>query len=279
MTVHVLMPVFNRLDDTKSMLACLRRQVLDEPLSIVVVDDGSSDGTEGYLRSQSDVVTLRGDGTLWWGGAIALGLDHLARTAIPGDWVAFVNNDTEIAPDFLQRLLRTARRHGSSAVGSIIRDREVPHRILSIGPRIDPLRFVVGDLLHQGNPQSGDVVTAVDALSGRGVLFPLSAVVSAGGMRPRWLPHYLADYELSLRVKKAGWSLIVDRSAAVLSTAAYGSEVRPKAVLERLFSVRSPSYLPAVAAFWWQASSAVQRLTAPIRLVVFLFFPGLRRTQ
>ena len=52
MTVHVLIPVFNRLEMTKRVLDCLRSQKMDEILNLIVIDDGSSDGTAEFLDSQ-----------------------------------------------------------------------------------------------------------------------------------------------------------------------------------------------------------------------------------
>ena len=218
MTVYAVMPVFNRLDMTRAMLVFLRKQVLDEPLHITVVDDGSTDGTGEFLKNQGDVTTLKGDGNLWWGGCIDLGLQRILRVAAPQDWVLFVNNDTEIQPEFVQHLLDVARSLQPAAVGSVIRDIGPPHRLLSIGPQIDAWGLRVRDVidsrggdvsLHEGSP--------VDALSGRGVLYPVGALRAVGGMRPRWLPHYLADYELSIRVRRAGYKLCVSHMAVVYS--------------------------------------------------------------
>lgn len=72
MTVYALMPVFNRLSMTKTAINCLRLQEFDDKLMIIVVDDGSTDGTQEYLDTQSDIVVLQGDGTLWWGGGYRL---------------------------------------------------------------------------------------------------------------------------------------------------------------------------------------------------------------
>ncbi len=266
MTVHVLMPVFNRLAMTRTMIEQLRGQVLDEALAITVVDDGSTDGTAEFLREQQDVRTLTGDGNLWWGGAIDLGLRHVLPMAGEQDWVLFVNNDTEIRADFVQRLLDAARRHAPAAVGSVVRAIEPPHRLLSVGPRIDPWRFAVVDAGAAAMVESG--VVGVDALSGRGVIYPVAALRAAGGMRPRWLPQYLGDYEVSLRVRAHGWRLLVAGDAAVYSPNEFGSAYRPRSLRERFFSVRSPTYLPAQLAFWWQASGLLGRITLPLRLVV-----------
>lgn len=67
MRVNVIIPVFNRLEHTRKVLEALRRQTIFDALTIVIVNDGSTDGTAGYLQSQSDVIEIRGDGNLWWG--------------------------------------------------------------------------------------------------------------------------------------------------------------------------------------------------------------------
>lgn len=276
MTVHVLIPVFNRLPMTQTMIECLRRQVLDEPLSITVVDDGSTDGTDAYLREQRDVTTLLADGDLWWGGAIDMGLHHILAGASHSDWVLFVNNDTRIDPDFVRLLLDVARGHAPAAVGSVVRHMEAPHQVLSIGPRIHSWTFEVREIRGDELDDVAPGLFSVDALSGRGVLYPVAALRQVRGMRPVWLPHYLADYELSLRVKAAGWKLLVSHAAGVYSRDEYGSSSRSNSLHERLFSARSPNYLPAQLRFWWQASDALGKITFPLRLPLAFLWRRLR---
>lgn len=278
MTVHVLMPVFNRLALTKRVTQCLRDQVADEPLQIVVVDDGSSDGTAEWLVEQSDIRVLHGDGSLWWGGAMDVAVRDTLSTSHPADWILFINNDTTFAPNFVQSLLEVARAQAPAAVGSVIRDEVEPSRLLSIGPILDTWRLRVCDRLPEARTleKNANGVHAVDALSGRGVLFPTEAFRQAGTLRPRWLPHYLADYELSVRIRKAGYKLLVSERAAVLSANEFGNAHRPKSLREELFSVRSASFLPANLLFWWEASSLVERLTLAPRLVIVRLWRKLR---
>ncbi len=276
MTVHVVAPVFNRLALTQTLIACLRRQTVNHTLRVLIVNDGSTDGSADWLAAQSDIDVLRGDGSLFWGGAVDLAVRHLQAKAAPEDWVLLMNNDTIVADDFVQRLLDAALTHAPAAVGSVIRDEADHAHLLSIGANVDAWRLLTRDILDIDKTKATASVVEVDALSGRGVLFPIAGLIAAGGMRPRALPHYLADYEVSVRVRKCGWRLLVLPTAAVYSGDDYGSTRRALSWRDRFFSVRSPLYLPALLVFWWEASSWLQRLTLPFRLLLFVLFPQLR---
>ena len=73
---------------------------------VVVVDDGSIDGTTeaGRARTPSDVTVLqRGDNV---GAAVAMGLDHLARVLDANDLVAVMDGDGQMDADDLLPLCR-----------------------------------------------------------------------------------------------------------------------------------------------------------------------------
>jgi N-acetylglucosaminyl-diphospho-decaprenol L-rhamnosyltransferase len=268
MTVHVLVPVFNRLELTRRVLDCLQNQKVDEPLRLIVIDDGSTDGTANFLATQLKITVLKGDGSLWWGGAIESGLQRVLEDCQLSDWVLLVNNDTQFDANFVQRLLDTARTHAPAAVGSVICNEAVPDQLLSIGPVLDTWRLKVCDKLEQTRLRdSAKGPHPVDALSGRGTLYPVAAFHSAGTMKTAWLPHYLADYELALRVRNAGYKLLVSEATAVLSANEFGNSYQPAGLRDKFLSVRSTYYLPAVLAFWWRASSLVERLTVLPRLI------------
>ena len=90
------MPVFNRLEQTKTALKCIQNQLIDEELRTIVIDDGSTDGTSEYLQQNPSLNVLQGDGSLWWGGSIELGLQYVLREASPDDWILLLNNDTTV---------------------------------------------------------------------------------------------------------------------------------------------------------------------------------------
>jgi hypothetical protein len=49
-----------------------------------------------------------------------------------------------------------------------------------------------------------------NCLSTRGLLMGADTFKRSGGLRPQWLPHYLSDYEFTLRLHRGGARLLVD---------------------------------------------------------------------
>ena len=50
----VVVPTYNRLPILQKCLAALEKQTITAPYEILVIDDGSSDGTVEFLRANSD---------------------------------------------------------------------------------------------------------------------------------------------------------------------------------------------------------------------------------
>ncbi len=273
MIVNVIIPVFNRLHHTIRVIDSLRAQTLVKNIRIIVVDDGSTDGTTDYLNGQDDVITIKGDGNLWWAGSIDLGLCHVMVTAAQDDYVIFLNNDTWFAHDYIATLLEVSRQTGGAPVGSVIHEENRETPLVSIGPVININRIAVWDLLSQLSVEEirqPKPIYCVDALSGRGTLYPISLFIKHGGMRPRLLPHYLADYEIAMRfARDARVPLLVSTKAIVYSPPVYGNDVSQFGVLERLFSTRSSSNIVRKLIFYCLVGSTPQRLTAPLRLAYF----------
>jgi GT2 family glycosyltransferase len=242
MTVYAVMPVFNRLEMTRRMVDNLRTQ-RDADLRIVVVDDGSTDGTGQWLASQADVCTISGDGDLWWAGAVNAALRHILRSAAQRDHVLLLNNDTTIERDFVTTLVRISREHEGAAVGAAIRNETPPHELLSIGPRIDIARMHVWDLIDELSPEERQLpkrAYEVDALSGRGALYPVTVLRATGYLHSRLLPHYHADYEFAARARRKGFKTVVSTEAVVYSQPSFGVHERAASNWKLRFHKGSP---------------------------------------
>lgn len=269
MTVFALMPVFNRLSHTQEILKCLRKQK-DVNLRIVIVDDGSTDGTAEFLAQQQDVMVLKGDGALWWAGAMQRALHVVRKQAKPGDFFMFINNDTRIGEDFIATQVGVSMAHDRAVVGSILRATEPPHHLLSIGPRADLWQMRIWDHLRDLPMQEREQMNEtyqVDFLPGRNTLFPVEVLERAGYLRPWLLPHYFADYEYTDRARRAGFRLLVSTRAITYSPDEGSSNQRRYSRFwQRWFGKGSPENVLHKRAFFVSVGSATQRLTALPRM-------------
>ena len=72
--IIVLIPIHNRIDFTRSCLTSLKNQKFKD-FQIIIVDDGSTDGSSEMLRDEfPEVKVINGDGNWWWTKSINVGI-------------------------------------------------------------------------------------------------------------------------------------------------------------------------------------------------------------
>jgi len=202
--VNVVLPVHNRAEDTRRCLQNLQRQDYAGPMPIFVVDDGSTDGTAEMLRTEfPSVRVLRGDGNLWWTGAMALAVRHLMPRRRDGDYLLAVNNDSLLPKDAVSGLVEVSTRERRAVVSGAARSPE-GHAIPVGG------RFHWGRVLSTGVSGSTHDIgedtdcVEVDAVFGRLSLFPMEVFAEVGNFDSERFPHYWGDTEFCVRIKKQG---------------------------------------------------------------------------
>ena len=147
MTVNVIIPVFNRINETKKIISNLRVQNTAEEIKILIIDDGSNDGTSEWLSSQEDLFFLRGNGKLFWGGAIDLGINYIIKNYPSDEWILLINNDVEVKKDYVDNLLKIAKKNFPAAVGSVVMNKK--NEIISLGPKINPLKLELKEIYEK----------------------------------------------------------------------------------------------------------------------------------
>ena len=220
--ITIVIPVFNRLNYTRQCLACLAAQTYRD-FQIIVVDDGSTDGTEAMIRAEfPDVVVLRGDGNLWWTEATNWGIRYARerQQTSEGNFILTLNDDTLSDPDYLQTLLDAYTQHKPCLVGSVSVNSNNPEKLEFAGTAFELYtaggRHMAEDY-HNSYKELASRTTYVESqsLPGRGTLVPMEVFDKIGLYDSKRYIHYMSDVEFSVRAHKAGYRLIVNVASVV----------------------------------------------------------------
>jgi GT2 family glycosyltransferase len=162
-----------------------------------LIDDGSTDGTAEMVQARIPSTTiLRGNGDWWWAGSLEQGLNwlkkHVAEDRVV---VLFINDDVHFAPDYLDRAIRLMTDKSRTLVLSRFRKPDTGEvQETGVTANFRRLTFTIA--------ASGD---HVNCLSTRGLFAHWGDIRAIGGFYPRLLPHYLSDYEYTLRAHRKGF--------------------------------------------------------------------------
>lgn len=247
MTVWVVIPTHNRRQIVLQCLNDLSKQSYGD-MTIIVVDDGSTDGTfEELKRYGSGIKVLKGDGNRWWTGSINIGLAYALSRSSVEDYILTLNDDVLVASDYVENLVAVSRAYGKKVlIGSLAVDSEDTRRVAFCGTGINWSTGRWKGYSAESVDLSNSFIKS-DSLPGRGVLIPVNAFSEIGFFDDRVFPQYFADEDFSLRAKKRGYDLVVSTAAIVKShvrltgTGRHGQTF--SAFFKSLFSMRSPNQI------------------------------------
>jgi len=193
--VTIVIPVYNRYEYTRRCLESIRELDYEEK-EILVVDNGSTDGTSMRLRAEFPWARVLGSETnLGYAGGCNIGMRE-AR----GDRILLINNDTWIVDRDLLSVLG--------------RELDADPRLAAVGPRVvdydDPSRILFDGV--------GDAYGFLD-ITGVVLLLRRKALEEVGLFDDSFFAYY-EDRDLFARLRKAGWSL---RHVAAVRVAHRGS--------------------------------------------------------
>lgn len=203
--VYLLIPVHNRQATTLACLERLHHIGVHHHYHLLIIDDGSTDGTAKALKDRyPEVATVTGDGNLWWTGAIAEGMRYAHhRGATHYIWL---NDDCLVPAQTLDNLVQFVDDHPNSIIGAQGFTNE-SHDQLAFGGK-----NLKGGYYELFRCPSGETAPC-DMLSGNLVCIPRS-VVEAIGFPDTKLPHYGGDTLYLIQARQAGFQIFVDGRTA-----------------------------------------------------------------
>lgn len=202
--LSVVIVSWNGLRYLPECLAALLPQ-LPPGAEVVLVDNGSTDGTAAWSRATYPAVRLvELRKNLGFAGGTNAGL-----RAARGELLLLLNNDAFVEPGFVAALLDViARRPEIGAAGAVLTFAHRPELVASAGIRVRGDGVALD--LWPGQPVA-DLPTAPQEIMGPSagaVLYRRALIEDIGLMPPRFFS-YLEDVDLAWRALLRGWRSVV----------------------------------------------------------------------
>ncbi len=206
-SVSIIVLNYNSREDT---LDCLRslEHLTYFPLEIVVVDNGSSDGSVEAVRTAYPNITLIDTGVnLGFTGGNNIAIQRaLAEGA---DYIMLLNNDTIVAPDMVDVMVEAMENDPTIGVcGPMIYYYDAPDVIWSGGGEIDWKRGTTTLLgINEADKgQFGQAPREVDFVTGCAILARREVWEKAGLLDDQFFMYY-EETEWCVRADRAGYKI------------------------------------------------------------------------
>ncbi len=209
--VSIIIPVLNHWEYTQRCLQSVLANTDEVGYEVIVVDNGSSDRTEEQLSRVKGITVIRNEKNEGYGQA-----NNQAALRAKGEYLMFLNNDTEPLQGWLRELVSSAEVNPEAgAVGAKLiypsgKLQEAGGIIFSDGYS---LTFGIGD---SPDEEIYNVTCEVDYCSGACLLVRRRLFAALGGFDKRYALAYHEDTDLGFSLRKMGYKVIYNPHAVVV---------------------------------------------------------------
>jgi hypothetical protein len=211
--VYILIVAFNHKRHTFRCLESLKNITYPD-FTVVVVDNGSSDGTAEDIRNNYPWVKLIvNDRNLGFTGGHIKGCERAMKEG--ADYILLLNNDVEVAKDFLERLIDVAESDERiGAVGPVMYFLDPPNRVWSAGLKVRLLGLYNKMLFFGQTDQKIPDLLTVPVISGAALCLKRKVIDEVGFLDDLYFC-YNEDVDLCYRMRKAGYSLVTVKASRI----------------------------------------------------------------
>jgi len=209
--VSVIIPVYGKLEYTLACLRSIVRHAPAAPFEVIVVDDRSPDDSAARLEQIAGLRLLRNERNVGFVGSCNAG-----AAAARGEFLLFLNNDTQVMPNWLDGLLCCfADRTDCGIAGS---------RLVYPDGRLQEaggLVFDDGSCWTAGRFEQRDAPAwryrrEVDYVSGAALMIRREVFERIDGFDQRYAPAYYEDTDLAFAVRQQDLKVYYEPSSTVI---------------------------------------------------------------
>ncbi len=223
MKTIVLVLSWNGEQYLRPCLDALMRQSRTDDLGIVVVDNASTDGSVGIVRSYPDVALIESEQNRGFAGGNNLGLRAIREGRLHDtfgfepDAIVLLNQDTEVAPDWIVEIGKAFDRHPNAGiVGCKALDAEGTTLQHAGGTLVWPIG--TGTHIGAGEPDEGqyDEDTSAEFVTGAAFAIRRDLLNTIGLLDEGFTPAYYEDVDYCYRVRAAGYDVVYAPAARLV---------------------------------------------------------------
>lgn len=209
--VTIIIPVYGEINYTLHCLKSIAEHPPKVKIEVIVVNDCSPDISKSILENVKGIQLINNTQNLGF-----IRSSNAGAKAAMGEYLYFLNNDTQVTPGWLDELLLTFQRFpGTGLAGSKL---VYPDGSLQ---EAGGIIWQDGSAWNFGRNQDPKLplynyAREVDYCSGASIMVPKNLFQEFGGFDEHYLPAYCEDSDLALKIRDKGLRVIYQPLSEVI---------------------------------------------------------------
>lgn len=229
----IVIPTFNRKKQLSALLSLFKKQIVkDIQFKIVVVVDGSTDGTIEMLEKEfPEIHIVKGSGNWWFTRSMNEGCKYAVDT-LKSSLILMINDDVGIPDHYLQSIMDNYQAYGPDCIiGSSSYSASKPSIITFSGIKhrnpwtLKYYKYIESYVPKEPGELKGMVPSVT--LPTRGLLIPSKFLKNINYLDESF-PQYASDHDLVFRAAKNGAKVFVSYDAYVFEHLELTSSGNPR---------------------------------------------------